>query len=759
MAQISESLWFENQHPSNIDEYNDPNTSTNLSQSCRFFELTLNNDLGSQYVETHQLAIPPIQFASEEDLARLAQVVAYQYTLQAKEYQEGEEIIEGIIMKAQILLQCAHDALTELGLERIGCLFGAPLGVSLVDSKQAIVEGWRLEDPVNLSVDSADVRQLFMHRDAISDETWMYPAPDDPKTDEPKQEKPVHCSEINMINGAPLDSGDDLRGSTTAGSSPMSSCGFVVMPSTSNFTPPLAISAAGSPAHGMKRVDSWMNDKFTAQPTRSHFPPLSDQNFLLADATSGATPEPDVEHDVAPRMRHLEFPSSGDSQLAAKLPQTESICAVPNSGSTSHQSTVPVGRDPGDMAPQSQSSMSARNTCAAVIGTAAPPSHTACTPLSQSAADSLTPIEQGVEAAINEGGIHRNGSCFAPGASANSACSPMPSDLCRIHPEKQGILVRPDDGLRSSERQVMVERLPPLLVCHLNRFQQAVTGSRKNALHVSFPFHMFIHPDIAGCSSEAGTDPDDAVRYRLKAVIEHHGRNLSGGHYTCYAWRPSACATAAAELATALWTHGRSEPVAVPKHGSFSKRKSRKDNRRIGLAPNVATSPKLGMSNESMRLYNGESVQSGDVLLHSHGPCVDAASMALSAGQESIRSEERTIATGQTCEGVEDRDWEEIADNQRGLHCAGLKSNNRHALHVERGASDGVAMSAMQTEVESLSMHASRDNADESLHLGMSVDQEHDIGIWVKCDDECIEEVPWQTVSSAQAYMLMYEQA
>lgn len=758
MAQISESLWFENQHPSIIDEYNDPNTSMHLSQSCRYFELTLNNDLGSQYVETHQLAIPPVQFASEDDLARLSQVVAYQYTLKAKEYQEGEEIVEGIIMKAQILLQCAHDALTEVGLERIGCLFGAPLDVRLADSEQAVVEGWRLEEPVNLSVDSADVRQLFMHRDAIGDVTWLYPAPDERTTDEPQKDEPVRCSAVSVIKPAPLDSGDDLRFSTTATSSPVSPCGIVTS-RTGNFMPPLALSASVSPTHGMKRVDSWMNDKFTAQPTRSHFPPLSDQNFLLADATDGATPEPDVAHDVAPCtsvQSTLQVSSAEDSQLAANLPKPGSFFrSVQDADTTSHQSTEPARRDSGAVAPHSQRSKTAGKACTADVGATRTPSHTACITLSQSETDSLTARPQGVEDVMTEAGIHRNGSCWAPGTCACGACSTMPSDLCRIHPEKQGILVRPDDGLRSSVRQVLVERLAPLLVCHLNRFQKAVTGTHKNALHVSFPFHMFIHPDIAGSSSGVGIDPDDAVRYRLKAVIEHHGRNMSGGHYTCYAWRPSACATVAADLANALWTHGRSEPVPVLKHGAFGKRKVRKDTRRIGPVPSVA-SPKLGMSNESMQLSHGESFHSGDVLLHSHGHGVDAGSMGLSTGQESIRSEERPTAAGLLCEGVGELDWEEIADHQE-MQSAGLKSNNLHALHVKGEASDCVDMLAMQTGFESLSIHASRGKADESLHIGMSVDQEHDVGIWVKCDDERIEEVPWQTVSSAQAYMLMYE--
>ena len=40
----------------------------------------------------------------------------------------------------------------------------------------------------------------------------------------------------------------------------------------------------------------------------------------------------------------------------------------------------------------------------------------------------------------------------------------------------------------------------------------------------------------------------------------------------------------------------------------------------------------------------------------------------------------------------------------------------------------------------------------------LAEDEEEDGGVWLKCDDERVYEVPWQTVASAQAYMLMYEQ-
>lgn len=655
-------------------------------------------------------------------------------------------------MKAQILLQCAHDALTELGPERIGCLFGAPLSVRLEESEQAVVEGWRFEEPVDLNVDCADVRWLFMQTDRIGDFTWLYPAPDEASGD-----KPMQCTAASTGGCNCLDSSDDLTASITASSPQLP--GIIMTTAGNEFVgKPRADRSCTSPATGMKRVDSWMNDKFTAQPTRSNFPPLSDRNFLLADGANDSTPEPDCTRDAASNTslhadRQAGPPLEGTSMQVHSLQMTEA-CASAHGESLAH-----LPSESGARSSEAMSAQKGTNEAPDVIaGTAemiaaSPSAQVGCQVAWRSAGSSASAMPKGCDGAVAE--AQQCKSCGDLDTCACEPCGAMPYDVCRVYPNKRGILIRPDNGLRLSERQVLVEQLPPLLICHLNRFQQSVTGTRKNALHVSFPFHLFVHPDIAVRNGGAGARPDDAVRYRLKAVLEHHGRNISGGHYTCYAWRPSACASVAAELASSLRTQGRSQPMPVPKNGS--KRKGRKDNRRNGLASaSVSYSSKFGISEDSVQLSHCESIHSGDTLPHNSGASVDA---GLAACQGSLRNDARSAVAELVCECADELDWEEIADNPQELQSALSKTNIFHDQHTAVDAGELPEVSIARVGVESMSLDDTCVEADRSLHLHMSSDQEEDIGIWVRCDDECIEEVPWQTVSSAQAYMLMYEQA
>eukprot|EP00892_Ulva_mutabilis_P002766 jgi/Ulvmu1/12490/UM009_0143.1 len=756
VAQISEQLWFENQHPSGKDELNDPNSSSHLSRSCRFFELTLNNDLGSQYVETHQLAIPPVEFASEADLATLSQLVAGQHSLKAGEYQTGEKIVEGIIMKAQVLLECAHDALTELGLEGIGSLFGAPIHARLQDTGCAVVEGWLAAHPVDVSVESADTRQLFVQCDRVGDVTWLYPAPD---------------LEAEDTGTGTVSHDGDVEGCSNEYSqhiqvNPTTPLGEAIMASFTDDkqTPVSDPSTSAPPGACMKRVDSWMHDKFTAQPTRSNFPPLSDRNFLLAEEPDGGSPG-----NIGAGGRAGDLSSSGSPVIARE--QAEETRPVDLTHASSVRvsilpiaGTEPIGGDDGVAVTSGVNSHAFvppdHQRCSSDMAEASLHSHTASITSSQGPLGANT-IQQQACAAHSNVIEKARGTCNA-GARCDlddcRACCPGPSDLCRIHPEKRGILVRPDNGLRLSERQVLVGRLPPLLIFHLRRFEQSGSGTRKNSLHVSFPFHMYIHPDVAPRSSSAGAAPHEAIRYRLKAVVEHHGHHVDGGHYTCYAWRPTACACLAAHLLPAMQFSGRSQPVPVPQRGAGTKRKGRKETRRQDVPPCSTLSPKAGMCDGSQQLSHGGSSPRGEILPRMSGASAEAGSVT-SAGRGSQKSEPRSAVPGVGRVGADELDWEEIADVPQDLHPDRTQSNNSSNLYLISDNTQDADISAIQKQVESIRVDDVRAKANERLRLIMSSDIEDDVGVWMKCDDECIEEVPWQTVSCAQAYMLMYENA
>ena len=742
VAQISEHLWFENQHPSTVDEYNDSSASSHLSRSCRFFELTLNNDLGSQYVETHQLAIPPVEFASEDDLATLSHMVAYQYNLRAEEYHMGETIVEHIIMKAQILLECAHDALTELSPEGIGSLFGAPIQVRVQDSGDAIVEGWRTDSAVDVNVDSADTRQLFMNPQRAGELTWLYPAP------ERNLDNQSHAASPHGDNAQ--DSSGELSASTAAASSPASP-GVHTQSATEGVLTSLPPgNMAVSPALAMKRVDSWMNDRFTAQPTRSHFPALSDRNFLLTDDTDSGSPRNGkASNEPAISLQQHASPALTEGQSTLQVPRFSAVCELAASVAISQPihvcggEALMVTEDTAYELPDGKSDVDG------MVGTSQP-SQAACDTISVLAGNSTTRQEQACSfrSPVKE----RDRRCCAPGTCTCSACCRLPSRQCSMHPEKRGILVRPDDGLRLSERQILVESLPPLLICHLKRFQHVGAGTRKNSLHVSFPFHMFIHPDVAQRSTGQNAVLDEAVRYRLKAVLEHHGRHVSGGHYTCYVWRPTKCACIAAEVLQVARCHGRSDPVPVPKHGHYSKRKGRKDSRR-NLS---ATSPQL--SAESRQLSLRGSLHGANSLPRMNGASDNAGSMSLSVGQESLRSESRSAVPPGSL-GADVLDWEEIADIPQVMPPVWSKSKDSYGQHIKPDNDHHADLSYMQHNTSAMSINHMFAEADKRLHAVMASDEEDDVGVWIKCDDECVDEVPWQTVSSAQAYMLMYEQA
>lgn len=83
-------------------------------------------------------------------------------------------------------------------------------------------------------------------------------------------------------------------------------------------------------------------------------------------------------------------------------------------------------------------------------------------------------------------------------------------------------------GSRASTKQVFIETLPPVLILHLKRFHYDVNGPQKIWKKIGYPLELEI-PKEAFRNRNFTRGPP---RYRLTAVVYHHGKNASGGHYT-----------------------------------------------------------------------------------------------------------------------------------------------------------------------------------------------------------------------------------
>ena len=80
---------------------------------------------------------------------------------------------------------------------------------------------------------------------------------------------------------------------------------------------------------------------------------------------------------------------------------------------------------------------------------------------------------------------------------------------------------------RPFEKRLAMWRLPPLLILHMKRFKQDAYGhTRKIQSEVKFEERL----DMAPYCAPDATDVD-VTKYKLYAVIDHHGR-YGGGHYT-----------------------------------------------------------------------------------------------------------------------------------------------------------------------------------------------------------------------------------
>jgi hypothetical protein len=277
--------WFNTQHPSDIEAYNDPAAVESLSDANDCFEVTLNDDHGTQYVETHQLSVPPVQCLDTSELAFLGRIAKRVRMLAPEEHARGERVVEHIVRKAQMLLKCAHDALEAKGLHGIGSLFATPIAVEEDEEGRLSVHGSVTEGNPICDINTIDVRARLMQLDngwedqiGWDERSWQYPGPDE-------DDDCADCSSNSELTCM----AEELVSNVAAVADAVADA----LPAAAAKTAPGATFAAASsgPLQGMKRIESWMEDKFTAQQTRTMFPLLSEINHLNhADDVSAASP-------------------------------------------------------------------------------------------------------------------------------------------------------------------------------------------------------------------------------------------------------------------------------------------------------------------------------------------------------------------------------------------------------------------------------------------------------------------------------------
>lgn len=86
----------------------------------------------------------------------------------------------------------------------------------------------------------------------------------------------------------------------------------------------------------------------------------------------------------------------------------------------------------------------------------------------------------------------------------------------------------------TATKQVFIETLPPVLILHLKRFQyDNAGGTQKIWKKIGYPLDLEIPKEVFS-PQRRGTilNHGGLPRYRLMAVVYHHGKNASGGHYT-----------------------------------------------------------------------------------------------------------------------------------------------------------------------------------------------------------------------------------
>lgn len=104
-------------------------------------------------------------------------------------------------------------------------------------------------------------------------------------------------------------------------------------------------------------------------------------------------------------------------------------------------------------------------------------------------------------------------------------------DALRHHAMPESIEYKPEGWAENvpAKKDLRLYRLPEVLVLHLKRFHYTLTGGSLK-LHKPVVFEANLRLK-GGIVAEDSPDRNNA-EYRLVATVSHHGRNMTGGHYT-----------------------------------------------------------------------------------------------------------------------------------------------------------------------------------------------------------------------------------
>jgi ubiquitin carboxyl-terminal hydrolase 10 len=81
----------------------------------------------------------------------------------------------------------------------------------------------------------------------------------------------------------------------------------------------------------------------------------------------------------------------------------------------------------------------------------------------------------------------------------------------------------------SASKQVFIETVPPVLILHLKRFQYDNAGGTQK---IWYPLELEIPKEVFPRQKRSVYAHGGLPKYKLIAVVYHHGKNASGGHYT-----------------------------------------------------------------------------------------------------------------------------------------------------------------------------------------------------------------------------------
>eukprot|EP00158_Paraphelidium_tribonemae_P004832 Partr_v1_DN26990_c0_g1_i2_m7172 putative ubiquitin carboxyl-terminal hydrolase len=84
-------------------------------------------------------------------------------------------------------------------------------------------------------------------------------------------------------------------------------------------------------------------------------------------------------------------------------------------------------------------------------------------------------------------------------------------------------------GTAPATKQILVEKLPPVLILHLKRFVFVDGTTQKLHKHMDYNLELEIPNEILAPNKRGS----DHAKYCLFAAVYHHGKSATDGHYTC----------------------------------------------------------------------------------------------------------------------------------------------------------------------------------------------------------------------------------